>query len=186
MMKIQQTDKIRAVRHTPSNIGAEHTKKGKFRAPSLQHQHNNGAIGQACEGCRRLKTRCNAATTNIWPCGRCASRKLQCVPPTLNNSKVYTSGQCHPSIDRVLDSNNFSGGSDDEVNSREPHAPHAPYTGSLGSSCPSYTRSQSSSQSSDIDPLDRATSAASDPPASSRKRPRGAAEDCFTCTDLSI
>ncbi len=186
MMKIQQTDKIRAVRHTPSNIGAEHTKKGKFRAPSLQHQHNNGAIGQACEGCRRLKTRCDAATINTWPCGRCASRKLQCVPPTLNNSKAYTSGRCHPSIDRVLDSNNFSGGSDDEVNSREPHAPHAPYAGSLGSSCPSYTRSQSSSQSSDIDPLDRATSAASDPPASSRKRPRGAAEDCFTCTDLHI
>jgi hypothetical protein len=180
MMKIQQTDKIRAVRHTPSNIGAEHTKKGKFRAPS-QHQHNNGAIGQACEGCRRLKTRCDAATINTWPCGRCKPQATVCTT-TLNNSKAYTSGRCHPSIDRVLDSNNFSGGSDDEVNSREPHALHAPYAGSLESSCPSYTRSQSSSQSSDIDPLDRATSAASDPPASSQKRPRGAAKDCFMYT----
>jgi len=185
-MKLQQTDVIRTVGLIPSNIDAENTTKGKSRATSLQHQHNSGAIGKACEGCHRRKARCDTATTNTWPCGRCTRGKRQCVLPTLNTNKAYTSGRHHPSIGRVLDFNSFSGGSDDKVNSREPHAPHAPNAGSLGSSCPSYTRSQSSSQFSKIDPVDRATSAASDPPASSWKRPRGAAEDCFTCTDLHI
>ena len=153
-MKLQQTDVIRTVGLVPSNIEAENTTKGKSRATSLQHRRNSGAIGKACEGCRRQKTRCDTATTNTWPCGRCTRRKLQCVPPALNNNRAYTSGRHHPSIDRVLDFNSFSGGSDDEVNSREPHTSHTLYTESLGSSCSSYTRSQLSSQSSDIDSVD--------------------------------
>lgn len=37
---------------------------------------------RACEGCRRRKIRCDAATTNSWPCSACNRLKLQCVPPT--------------------------------------------------------------------------------------------------------
>ncbi len=38
---------------------------------------------RACEGCRRRKIKCDAATTNTWPCSACSRLKLQCVPPTM-------------------------------------------------------------------------------------------------------
>ena len=111
---------------------------------------------------------------------------------------TQTPGLRHSSID-ILFVNNFSGGSNHEVNSRKPHTPHAshaPYTGSLGGSSPQYTplhtdsrsydHSQPSSLSPDVDSVDRATSAASDPAASSQKRPRDDAENCFTFADLHI
>ena len=137
-------------------------------------------------------------TTKPWPCRRCASYKAPCVPPTLKDSMTQTPSLHHFSINIVF-INKFSSSSNHEVNSRKPHtphAPHAPYTGSLGSSSPSYTplhmdsrssdRSQSSSLSPDVDSVDRATSAASDPAAPSQKRPRDNAENCFTCADLHI
>lgn len=39
---------------------------------------------RACEGCRRRKIKCDAATTNAWPCSACTRLKLHCVPPSLN------------------------------------------------------------------------------------------------------
>jgi Fungal Zn(2)-Cys(6) binuclear cluster domain len=39
---------------------------------------------RACEGCRRRKIKCDAATTNTWPCSACIRLKLHCVPPTVN------------------------------------------------------------------------------------------------------
>ena len=39
---------------------------------------------RACEGCRRRKIKCDAATTNTWPCSACVRLKLHCVPPSLN------------------------------------------------------------------------------------------------------
>src|SRR5690554_1448797 len=36
---------------------------------------------RACEGCRRRKIKCDAATTNTWPCSACVRLKLQCVRP---------------------------------------------------------------------------------------------------------
>lgn len=39
---------------------------------------------RACEGCRRRKIKCDAATTNEWPCSACKRLKLHCVPPSLN------------------------------------------------------------------------------------------------------
>lgn len=39
---------------------------------------------RACEGCRRRKIKCDAATTNTWPCSACMRLKLQCIPPSLN------------------------------------------------------------------------------------------------------
>jgi hypothetical protein len=36
---------------------------------------------RACEGCRRRKIKCDAATTNSWPCGACVRLKLTCVRP---------------------------------------------------------------------------------------------------------
>lgn len=42
---------------------------------------------RACEGCRRRKIKCDAATTNSWPCAACTRLKLNCVPPTVNYEK---------------------------------------------------------------------------------------------------
>jgi hypothetical protein len=36
---------------------------------------------RACEGCRRRKIKCDAATTNTWPCSACIKLKLHCVRP---------------------------------------------------------------------------------------------------------
>lgn len=37
---------------------------------------------RACNGCRKRKIKCDAATTNTWPCSACTRLKLVCVPPT--------------------------------------------------------------------------------------------------------
>ena len=47
---------------------------------------------RACEGCRRRKIKCDAATTNTWPCSACIRLKLQCIPPTINYDRDYSSG----------------------------------------------------------------------------------------------
>ncbi len=44
----------------------------------------NLVVMRACEGCRRRKIKCDAATTNTWPCSACIRLKLHCVPPTVH------------------------------------------------------------------------------------------------------
>jgi len=48
---------------------------------------------RACEGCRRRKIKCDAATTNAWPCAACIRLKLNCVPPTVSYDKDFTGPQ---------------------------------------------------------------------------------------------
>lgn len=45
---------------------------------------------RACEGCRRRKIKCDAATTNTWPCSACIRLKLHCVPPTVNYDQDFS------------------------------------------------------------------------------------------------
>lgn len=44
---------------------------------------------RACEGCRRRKIKCDAATTNTWPCSACTRLKLHCVPPTFQYDRDH-------------------------------------------------------------------------------------------------
>jgi len=47
---------------------------------------------RACEGCRRRKIKCDAATTNTWPCSACIKLKLHCVRPNgFDSSATETS-----------------------------------------------------------------------------------------------
>lgn len=46
-------------------------------------------VMRACEGCRRRKIKCDAATTNAWPCAACIRLKLNCVPPTVSYDKDW-------------------------------------------------------------------------------------------------
>lgn len=55
---------------------------------------------RACEGCRRRKIKCDAATTNAWPCAACIRLKLNCVPPTVSYDKDYTPGSNTFEIER--------------------------------------------------------------------------------------
>ncbi|KAL5614957.1 hypothetical protein BROUX41_005025 [Berkeleyomyces rouxiae] len=45
------------------------------------NRHKRLKVMRACEGCRRRKIKCDAATTNTWPCSACVRLKLQCVRP---------------------------------------------------------------------------------------------------------
>ncbi|KAL0257401.1 hypothetical protein SLS55_008213 [Diplodia seriata] len=63
--------------------------KVEFRAPPLYLHLDREAdfaesVMRACEGCRRRKIKCDAATTNAWPCAACIRLKLNCVPPTVS------------------------------------------------------------------------------------------------------
>lgn len=106
---------------------------------------------RACEGCRRRKIRCDAATTNSWPCAACVRLKLQCVPPTVNYNRTHANAGNVSGLEKVLDFDNSSGGSGDEDYSQGAmgqnvfqlssgvetiSASHAPYSGSLGASYP--------------------------------------------------
>lgn len=46
---------------------------------------------RACNGCRRRKIKCDAATTNTWPCSACTRLKLVCVPPTIGQDGDFNS-----------------------------------------------------------------------------------------------
>ncbi|KAF2400422.1 hypothetical protein EJ06DRAFT_537972 [Trichodelitschia bisporula] len=51
------------------------------------NRHKRLKVMRACEGCRRRKIKCDAATTNSWPCAACTRLKLNCVPPTVSYEK---------------------------------------------------------------------------------------------------
>ncbi|KAF1949084.1 hypothetical protein CC80DRAFT_280963 [Byssothecium circinans] len=53
------------------------------------NRHKRLKVMRACEGCRRRKIKCDAATTNSWPCAACIRLKLNCVPPTVSYDKDY-------------------------------------------------------------------------------------------------
>ena len=66
---------------------------------------------RACEGCRRRKIKCDAATTNTWPCSACIRLKLHCVPPTVNYDRDFSSG---PQVFEPERGEYESGGSGDD------------------------------------------------------------------------
>ena len=72
---------------------------------------------RACEGCRRRKIKCDAATTNSWPCAACTRLKLHCVPPTVNYDRAPLHGSHPLGIEKVLDFDSSSGSGDDDFGS---------------------------------------------------------------------
>lgn len=68
---------------------------------------------RACEGCRRRKIKCDAATTNSWPCAACIRLKLHCVPPSLNYDRLHGGGGTYSGLEGVLDFDHSSASGDD-------------------------------------------------------------------------
>lgn len=58
---------------------------------------------RACEGCRRRKIKCDAASTNTWPCSACTRLKLHCIPPTGGNDRDYNGTGSLPDSDEPID-----------------------------------------------------------------------------------
>ena len=69
---------------------------------------------RACEGCRRRKIKCDAATTNQWPCAACVRLKLHCVPPTMNYDRNQAIGGHLSGLERVLDFDTVNESADDD------------------------------------------------------------------------
>lgn len=69
---------------------------------------------RACEGCRRRKIKCDAATTNAWPCAACVRLKLHCVPPTVNYDRTQSTPTHVSGLESVLDFDNSSHSGDEE------------------------------------------------------------------------
>ncbi|KAI2626397.1 fungal-specific transcription factor domain-containing protein [Xylaria nigripes] len=63
------------------------------------NRHKRLKVMRACEGCRRRKIKCDAATTNTWPCSACIRLKLHCVRPnaqyegSVDDSQPYEQSQ---------------------------------------------------------------------------------------------
>ena len=72
---------------------------------------------RACEGCRKRKIKCDAATTNQWPCGSCVRLKQNCIPPTLNHDRAHGGGAHISGLERVLDFDHSDGSGDDDYSS---------------------------------------------------------------------
>lgn len=53
-------------------------------------------VMRACNGCRKRKIKCDAATTNTWPCSACTRLKLVCVPPTIGQDGDFINEGMEP------------------------------------------------------------------------------------------
>ncbi|KAL4883609.1 hypothetical protein BJY04DRAFT_21959 [Aspergillus karnatakaensis] len=54
------------------------------------NRHKRLKVMRACNGCRKRKIKCDAATTNTWPCSACTRLKLVCVPPTIGQDGDFS------------------------------------------------------------------------------------------------
>ena len=71
-------------------------------------------VMRACEGCRRRKIKCDAATSNQWPCAACVRLKLHCVPPTVNYERTHSNGGRLTGLESVLDFDTSNGSGEED------------------------------------------------------------------------
>ena len=69
---------------------------------------------RACEGCRRRKIKCDAVTTNQWPCASCVRLRAHCNPPTVSHDRIHTGGGQLLGLERVLDFDQSDGSGEDD------------------------------------------------------------------------
>ena len=43
---------------------------------------------EKCEACRKRKTKCDAVTSNQWPCSSCVRFRANCMPPTVSHDRT--------------------------------------------------------------------------------------------------
>lgn len=79
----------------------------------------NRPVMRACESCRKRKIKCDAATTNQWPCGSCVRLKSSCNPPAINPDRAHAGVGNISGLERVLDFDNSSGSGDDDYSHQD-------------------------------------------------------------------
>ncbi|CAL3972673.1 unnamed protein product [Diplocarpon coronariae] len=85
---LPQTSQMQSFTFAPSSFGRRENQKN-YVFVDEHNRHKRLKVMRACEGCRRRKIKCDAATTNTWPCSACIRLKLHCVPPALNYDRPF-------------------------------------------------------------------------------------------------
>ncbi|KAI5798982.1 hypothetical protein EDC01DRAFT_25404 [Geopyxis carbonaria] len=100
---------------SPTDLGAGPRENQRNYVFVDEHnRHKRLKVMRACEGCRRRKIKCDAATTNTWPCSACTRLKLHCVPPMVQYDRDFGGN----SNQVVLDHDNhveFEGSSEEDL-----------------------------------------------------------------------
>ncbi|KAI9760056.1 MAG: hypothetical protein M4579_001889 [Chaenotheca gracillima] len=86
---LPQNPQMQAYSFAPPNFGPRENQRN-YVFVDEHNRHKRLKVMRACEGCRRRKIKCDAATTNTWPCSACIRLKLQCVPPTVSYDRDST------------------------------------------------------------------------------------------------
>lgn len=63
------------------------------------NKHTRHKVMRACVACRHKKTKCDAATSNSWPCGACIKHNIKCIPPSSDNDSEGASPFQYQSLD---------------------------------------------------------------------------------------
>lgn len=85
---LPQSSQMQSFSFAPNNFGQRENQKN-YVFVDEHNRHKRLKVMRACEGCRRRKIKCDAATTNTWPCSACIRLKLHCVPPTVNYDRDF-------------------------------------------------------------------------------------------------
>ena len=105
---VDEHNRHKRLKGTPSSIPL--TKYLRYRAQLT----DTLLVMRACEGCRRRKIKCDAATTNTWPCSACIRLKLHCIPPTINYDQEFASGNMTYDPEKGSEFETSSGDGDEE------------------------------------------------------------------------
>ncbi|KAF4980710.1 hypothetical protein FZEAL_3378 [Fusarium zealandicum] len=89
---LPQNSQMNSFSFAPQQYAQRETQKN-YVFVDEHNRHKRLKVMRACEGCRRRKIKCDAATTNTWPCSACIRLKLHCVRPNgfdgANDSTTY-------------------------------------------------------------------------------------------------
>ncbi|EGC47369.1 C6 finger domain-containing protein [Histoplasma capsulatum var. duboisii H88] len=81
---------MQAFSFVPPNLGPAEGQKN-YVFVDEHNRHKRLKVMRACNGCRKRKIKCDAATTNTWPCSACTRLKLVCIPPTIGQDGDFSS-----------------------------------------------------------------------------------------------
>ncbi|KAB5549806.1 hypothetical protein GE09DRAFT_1174621 [Coniochaeta sp. 2T2.1] len=93
----QQTSQMGTFSFAPQTYQQPRETQKNYVFVDEHNRHKRLKVMRACEGCRRRKIKCDAATTNTWPCSACIRLKLHCVRPNgfdgATDTQVYETTQ---------------------------------------------------------------------------------------------
>ncbi|KAG9232427.1 hypothetical protein BJ875DRAFT_514523 [Amylocarpus encephaloides] len=140
---LPQSSQMQSFSFAPNNFGQRENQKN-YVFVDEHNRHKRLKVMRACEGCRRRKIKCDAATTNTWPCSACIRLKLHCVPPTVNYDRDFPStGQSFEPTGEQRVAYDSGGSGDDDYHqqvSMQQHQPHHHYNAPQKHIPPIYTQ----------------------------------------------